>query len=154
MKMNSFLYDLIVSRKVYIILGLFFILGVLIINYSQDGVNINIEEKAVKTSADTVDTFSENTQSLEYKLKRILTQVDGVGDVDVFINYNRNKESVSSSILFNNNNSKMDDVSIVEGIIVVAQGGDDAQIISLIRNSVSESFGIPLHKVIVLKMSE
>ena len=151
MKINDFLYNLIISKRVYIILGLLFIFGILIINYNQESLVSN--EHTVKTSADTVNTFTENN-SLEYKLKKILSKVEGVGEVDVFINYKVNNELTNNNILFKSDKLKEDNSGVVEGIIVVAQGGGDTLVVSLIRNSVSESFGIPLHKVIVLKMSE
>ena len=150
--MNNFLYDLILSKKVYVILGLVFVCGIFMINYSNERFLTN--EKSIKTSAVTTQTFTESNQTTEYKLRKILAKVDGVGAVDVFINYRENAETISSSMLLNNRERKNSDNHMVEGIIIVAQGGGDAQIISLIRNSVSESFGIPLHKVVVLKMSE
>lgn len=151
MKINDFLYNLIISKRVYIILGLLFIFGILIINYNQESLVAN--EYTVKTSADTVNTFTENN-TLEYKLKKILSKVEGVGEVDVFINYKVNNELASNNMLFKSDKLKENNSGVVEGIIVVAQGGGDTLVVSLIRNSVSESFGIPLHKVIVLKMSE
>ena len=111
-------------------------------------------EKAVKTSAEVSQTYTQANQSTEDKLKKILSKVDGVGEVDVFINYKDNSETSDSSVLFNERQKNNYDKNKVEGIIIVAQGGGDAKIISMIRNSVSESFGIPIHKVVVLKMSE
>ena len=122
------------------------------INYNND--RFIAKEKTVKTNANTSQVFNESNQTLEYKLRRILGKVDGVGEVDVFINYKGNTETIGSNVMLNNQERKKSDKKMVEGIIIVAQGGGDAQIISLIRNSVSESFGIPLHKVVVLKMSE
>lgn len=150
--MNNFLYDLILSKKIYIILVLTFLCGILMINYNND--RFIAKEKTVKTNANTSQVFNESNQTLEYKLRRILGKVDGVGEVDVFINYKDNTETIGSNVMLNNQERKKSDKKMVEGIIIVAQGGGDAQIISLIRNSVSESFGIPLHKVVVLKMSE
>ena len=150
--MNNFLYDLILSKKIYIILALTFLCGILMINYNND--RFIAKEKTVKTNANTSQVFNESNQTLEYKLRRILGKVDGVGEVDVFINYKGNTETIGSNVMLNNQERKKSDKKMVEGIIIVAQGGGDAQIISLIRNSVSESFGIPLHKVVVLKMSE
>lgn len=150
--MNNFLYDLILSKKIYIILALTFLCGILMINYNND--RFIAKEKTVKTNANTSQVFNESNQTLEYKLRRILGKVDGVGEVDVFINYKDNTETIGSNVMLNNQERKKSDKKMVEGIIIVAQGGGDAQIISLIRNSVSESFGIPLHKVVVLKMSE
>jgi len=153
MKMNSLLYNLIISKRIYIILGLLFIFGLIVINYNSESFVTN--ENAIKTSADTANTFSENNNySLENKLKKTLCKVDGVGDVDVFINYKRNKDATQNNIIFKSSDLKADNNAEVEGIIVVAQGGGDAGIVSIIRNSVSEAFGLPLHKVIVLKMVE
>lgn len=150
--MNNFLYDLILSKKIYIILVLTFLCGILMINYNND--RFIAKEKTVKTNANTSQVFNESNKTLEYKLRRILGKVEGVGEVDVFINYKDNTETIGSNVMLNNQERKKSDKKMVEGIIIVAQGGGDAQIISLIRNSVSESFGIPLHKVVVLKMSE
>ncbi|MBO7288801.1 MAG: hypothetical protein J6V03_02255 [Clostridia bacterium] len=142
---------LIISKKIYIILIFFAIVGVILLSFKSEIDVVN--NSAIKQNTFVDDTVKEDNQNPEQKLKRILARVEGVGEVDVFINFR--KDSISKVSVFSKEDSSNSETkAIVEGVIVVAQGGGNSEIVSVIRNSVSEIFCIPLHKVIVLKMSE
>ena len=149
--LNDFLDRLIISKKIYIILIFFAIVGVILLSFKSEIDVVN--NSAIKQNTFVDDTVKEDNQNPEQKLKRILARVEGVGEVDVFINFR--KDSISKVSVFSKEDSSNSETkAIVEGVIVVAQGGGNSEIVSVIRNSVSEIFCIPLHKVIVLKMSE
>lgn len=151
MNLNDFIYKLIVSKKIYIILIFFAITGVILLTSQSETTVVN--NSAEKTKALVDDDYNDENQSSEQKLKSILAKVEGVGEVDVFINYRKDNTN-KSAVFFKDEISDSETQSIVEGVIVVARGGGSSEIVSVIRNSVSEIFCIPLHKVIVLKMSE
>lgn len=151
MNLNDFFDRLIINKKIYIILIFFAIVGVILLSFKSEIDVVN--NSAIKQNTFVDDTVKEDNQNPEQKLKRILARVEGVGEVDVFINFR--KDSISKVSVFSKEDSSNSETkAIVEGVIVVAQGGGNSEIVSVIRNSVSEIFCIPLHKVIVLKMSE
>ena len=151
MNLNDFFDKLIINKKIYIILIFFAIVGVILLSFKSEIDVVN--NSAIKQNTFVDDTVKEDNQNPEQKLKRILARVEGVGEVDVFINFR--KDSISKVSVFSKEDSSNSETkAIVEGVIVVAQGGGNSEIVSVIRNSVSEIFCIPLHKVIVLKMSE
>ena len=151
MNLNDFLVRLIISKKIYIILIFFAIIGVILLTFQKDVTVVNDSYPNQDTYVN--ETASDKTQNVEQKLNRILSKVEGVGEVDVFISYKRNDMN-KNKVFLKEDISNLETTSIVEGVIVVAKGGNNSEIVSVIRNSVSEIFGIPLHKVIVLKMCE
>ena len=109
-------------------------------------------EISKETIASIEDNKDKKCDDLESKLKKVLEKAEGVGDVDVFISYKNKDEDLKQSTIFNKENSYHS--SKIVGAIIVARGGGKPEIVSMIRNSVSETLDIPLHKVIVLKMEE
>ena len=90
-----------------------------------------------------------------FKSRNILEKVEGVGDVDVFISYKNKDDGLKHSTIFSKENDDNNySSSEIISYIIVARGGGKAEIVSMIRNSISEALDIPLHKVIVLKMDE
>ena len=85
-------------------------------------ISIQTEEKQIKSE--------ENTE-LEKRLEAILERMNGVGEVQVMITL------------------KEDDS--VEGIAVVAQGGDNAVIVCNITEVVQALFDVDSHKIKVIK---
>lgn len=151
MNLNDFFIKLIISKKIYIILIFFAIIGVILLTFQRDVTVVNNSSSNQNTFVN--EATSDKTQNSEQKLKSILSRVEGIGEVDVFISYKRDNTN-KNSVFLREDISNSETTSIVEGVIVVAQGGNNSEIVSIIRNSVSEIFCIPLHKVIVLKMSE
>jgi stage III sporulation protein AG len=95
-------------------------------------------------------TGSENSESLSDKqavenaagsdtvqeqLAAILTRIEGVGNVRVMITFSDEKQLS------------------VEGVVVVAEGGDSPGVEEQIREVVMSLFSVEAHKVIVVKMS-
>lgn len=177
------------------------LVGILIIiaaSAFKDSTNVNTDnsQKENTVSSDlsdnndgsnSTDASYENQQ--ETKLKNILENIQGVGEVQDMIQYDRGKEQVpaydqsnSSSVtneddnsggkrtttqnstgtnmVLTNNGDKTEPFIIdeyqprVSGIIITAEGADNAQIKYDITISVSELFNIPLDKVNVLPMKK
>lgn len=81
---------------------------------------------------DSILTDSEQSD-LEGKLKRCLSKVEGVGDVDVIVTYDSGGKTP-------------------EGVIIVAKGGDNGTVATEITNAIEALLGLPAHKIKVLKM--
>ena len=72
---------------------------------------------------------------MEQRIEKILSQVDGVGKVNVMVTL-----------------ENTDDTAI-GGVVIVAQGGDNGSVVSNITSALEALLGIPVHKIKVLKMS-
>lgn len=73
--------------------------------------------------------------AIEAKLKRCLSKVEGVGDVDVIVTYESDGKTAA-------------------GVIIVARGGDNGTVAAKVTNAVEALLGLPAHKIKVLKMLE
>ena len=71
----------------------------------------------------------------EARLKEILSRVEGVGKVEVMIQYRNSAEAIP-----------------IEGVVVVADGATSVKVVQYILDATEALFGIPKHKIIVLPM--
>ena len=117
---------------------------------------------------DTEKIKSENCENTEQKLAEILSNVKGVGEVRVMIEYSEGKESIiaenrksentqnknESEIAFSNNNPVVlkEIYPKVKGVIVVAQGGDNVEIKNQIISAVMSLLDLDANKIEVLTM--
>lgn len=85
----------------------------------------------------------ENRTELELKLENFLSNVDGVGKVQVLMMTGEGEESQSFY------SSKREQVT---GVLVCAQGADDATVCRKIVEGVMALFQIDAHKIRVMKM--
>lgn len=118
--------------------------------------------------------------SIEKQLEDILSKVEGAGVVDVFITYASTEEKIIAQNIKTerNYNELGDDISYkqeneiifieekddakpyilmeyspkVEGVVVVAEGGDNALVKQSLHSGVQAIFGIDAHKIVILKM--
>jgi stage III sporulation protein AG len=74
---------------------------------------------------------------LEEKLSYTLAQVEGVGKTQVVLTYDNKEERVLPS---------------VQGVLIIAQGGDNPVVIENIREAVLALFPVDAHKIKVMKM--
>lgn len=128
-------------------------------------------------------------EELEEKLEAVLTQMDGVGEVQVMITISDYGENVvekdvsqrgtSVTEILDGNSTKtsveqeMNEATVhvedengtypyiekeilptIEGIVVVAEGGGNATVVSNISKAAMALFPIEAHKIIVVKMSD
>lgn len=126
----------------------------------------------------------DSVEQLEQRLKDTLSNVEGVGSVKVMITLKSSKESVvnkdtpyteeqetsgddqkksvsrqEETVLVDGENGSEPYVvkelePEVEGVVVIAEGGSDAMVQENITEAVTALFGVPAHKVKVLKMGE
>lgn len=119
-------------------------------------------------------------EKLERKLEQILSQVEGIGEVEVVINIkasgeivlNKDKSSSSSSVTESGQSTKnsqekqeeentilmgsepyviQEYAPVVEGILVIAEGGDSSEVQKEINDALTALFDLAPHKIKVLK---
>ena len=131
----------------------------------------------------SAETISSDTE-MEDRLKRVLSKVDGVGDVDVIINYESTAERVpafsedrqvsksDSQDTSSETTSEKSDIATVQGngasealivkenqpevrgVIVVAQGAEDISVRMNLLNAVTTLLNVSADKVEILKMNQ
>lgn len=154
---------------------------VLFISIFLFGIFLMFADKFYLDSTDkhTVENKSEeikkeNYENTEQKLAEILSNVKGVGDVRVMIEYSEGKESVvaenrkseNSSQVDNNQNKSETEIAFsnnnpvilkeiypkVKGVIIVAQGGDNVEIKNQLISAVMSLMDLDANKIEVLTM--
>jgi len=150
--------------------------------------NTLLQDRA-KDSSEIVDS-DDYTKKLEERLKKVLSQVDGIGEVDVMITLKSSKEQIAlkdnpytqeslnetdgeGGSRINSSSSREDSTVIVtteagenipyivkeieplvEGVLVIAEGGSSAKIATDIIEAVGVLFDVPAHKVKVMKKGQ
>ena len=139
-----------------------------------------------KSQTQTTETDSDERKKLEDDLKRILLQVDGVGEVDVAVTMEStgrklvekdmpqsestvdetgsgtsskrdNKSSEETTVYLENADGTKTPYVIeetmpeVRGVLVVAQGADDPQVVAEIKEAAMALFHLEAHKIKVMK---
>ena len=84
---------------------------------------------AIPTDSREIQTVSGT--SLESRLENVLGQMSGVGDVSVMITYKEDEK--------------------VQGVAIVAEGGDNAIVVRNITEVVQALFNVDSHKIKVIK---
>lgn len=74
--------------------------------------------------------FNKTSNNVEKNLKKTLEMAEGVGDVDVMVTYG--------------------DKNIVQGVIIVAEGAENAEVKKLLHDSATATLDLPDYKVLVL----
>ena len=74
--------------------------------------------------------FGKTDNNIEKNLKNTLEMAEGVGEVDVMVTYN--------------------DKKAVQGVIIVAEGAENAEIKKMLRDSAIAALNLPDYKVLVL----
>lgn len=117
----------------YIIFALLGLL-LLVVIFPTDGLDSSM-------SAEYTESVEES--DLEAQLERVLSSMEGVGDVEVMITL----ESTQAS-LFGDDSS----TGKVSGVVVVAQGAGDAVVETRISDAVKALFSVDAHKISIVKM--
>ena len=105
---------------------------------------------AIPTSTEdkTGDTIvNENTseREMESQLKRVLSAMEGVGEVEVMITFETEENS-----LFGTTTGK----GKVCGVVVVAEGAGNAVVETRISNAIKALFSIEAHKISIVKRAK
>lgn len=97
----------------------------------------------------STDTSLEYEEELELRLEEILSQMEGVGEVEVMITLKSSTRTRDNSFTYTTQNSYPE----VEGVFVVSQGGDNSSVKLAITEAIQALFGIDVHKIKIVKMN-
>lgn len=118
-------------KKLLIVL----IIGLAIVAFSYP-MNQFTKTSSSNITEETLSDTEYYEKNLETRLSNTLNKVNGVGKVKVMVTLK--------------NESKKDELE-VEGVVVIAEGADENKIKNEIYETVQALFGVPLHKIKVLK---
>jgi stage III sporulation protein AG len=185
------------SRLVILLMAGIFLLIVSFPNMFSTNTNtkdrresVGSKQKNTSISSETGDESDIYTKTLEERLKKVLTKVEGIGSVEVMITLKGSKELIllkdapytqermneddgeggkrenisiskeESTVMVNKGNGESLPYVIqelepkVEGIVIIAEGGDISEIKAEITEAVQVLFDIPAHKIKVMKMNK
>ena len=156
-----------------------FLVGILLLVISipagtKKDSNTGTKKTLANSSKSSVGTTkqSEYTAYMEERLERILSQIDGAGQVQVMITWKSdgekvvekdrksNEENVSETTVYNSGSStsgvqepyvSKELSPQAQGVIVIAPGGDDAVVVKNITEAVQALFEIDTHKIRIMK---
>lgn len=97
----------------------------------------------------STDTSLEYEEELELRLEEILSQMEGVGEVEVMITLKSSTRTRDNSFTYTTQNTYPE----VEGVFVVIQGGDNSSVKLAITEAIQALFGIDVHKIKIVKMN-
>lgn len=139
------------------------------------------EQNATSTTAQTEMTKEpiRTEHTLEQQMERVLSQIEGAGQVKVMLTYRTTKENVwekeeiSEQIKKGEEQSNRLEQKVVlaedskgiqsplmvteyapqvEGVVIVAQGGDNPAVSQALNSAAQALLEVPAHKIAVLKM--
>jgi stage III sporulation protein AG len=136
------------------------------------GSKTETEEQEEKTQeAPQTQSRDDYRQQMQEQLSVLLAQMDGAGKTSVMITFadegythidkntssDENKKE-ETTVVYDTGDEEtpyviQQEYPKVEGVVVVAEGGDSPQVEEKIRDAVMSLFDIEAHKVIVVKMS-
>lgn len=94
---------------------------------------------------------TEYCEKLEENLLTVVSQIEGVGNVKIFLTM----DNAGENVYLNNTDTKTKSITpMVRGVVVVCGGGDDPVVISRVMSAVTKSLDISSDKVCVTKLSE
>ena len=114
---------------VFILLGVL----VLVLCIPTESAKNNISQESV----------SGTEGDLEAQLKRVLSAMEGVGEVEVMVT-----TEMASSTLFETQSTG----GKVQGVVVVAEGAGNASVDARISEAVKALFSVDVHKISIVKM--
>lgn len=118
------------KKKILILL----IVGLVIVAFSYPMNRFaKTSSNIVEETLDEKETYEKN---LEARLANTLSRANGIGKVKVMVTLK---------------NESNEETSQIEGIVVIAQGADENRVKTEIYETVQALFGVPLHKIKVLK---
>lgn len=127
--------------KIIIICGL---VGIALIFISSFG---SLSPEKSEWESFSAGQYKSDTQN---ELSSVLSQIEGVGKVSVFLTVDSAEVNVGFS---GGASSKNESVPAVQGVLVVCEGGDDPVTVERVISAVTRSLNISSAKVCVSKMS-
>lgn len=94
---------------------------------------------------------AEYCEELENNLLTVVSHIEGVGNVKIFLTM----DNAGENVYLNNTDTKTKSITpMVRGVVVVCDGGDDPVVVSRVMSAVTKSLDISSDKVCVTKLSE
>lgn len=135
---------------------LIFLVGILLViiklptkSSSKNNTNeYNIQSSVTKSAGSDYGTL------MELQLEEILSKVTGVGKTNVAVILKDSGKTVLNLEDSDNTSKKIEkeDKPEIQGVLIVAEGAGNVEIVSEITDAVSALLGIPVNKIKVLKM--
>lgn len=132
---------------VIVIIGV--LIAVLFIPTGEKKGNSFMDIQTPVSETASIDTSLEYEEELEVRLEAILSQMEGVGAVDVMITLKPSSKTQDKSFIYTTQNTYPE----VEGVFVVSQGGDNSSVKLAITEAIQALFGIDVHKIKIVKMN-
>lgn len=85
------------------------------------------------------------TNTSEQQLAKILSEMEGVGQVFVYFHYEQQKQQQFLAVT---------QQPTITGVIVVAQGAQDVKVQLLVKQAVGNVLQIPMHRIQVVAMQQ
>ena len=137
------------KKKIYSLLSLVVVCGIALVAIS------GLEKKETVKQEENINSISkenigneESAQGLEEKLKNILSQIEGAGELDVMITYESSEEIQPA---FNTNTTTEEtrevDKPKINGVIVVASGAKDPVVKETLYSAVQTALQVQGHQV-------
>lgn len=90
-----------------------------------------------------------DTSTEEGRLEQTLSEIKGVGQVEVYFHYETTStNSNSDSLLFSSSNTK----PTVSGLLVVSEGASDPAIQQKLLETISRVMQMPTHRIMIVPM--
>ncbi len=136
------------------------ILGVLLIVIAiPTGSN---SDKQSGSSAMSGATSNNYATEMESHLEEILSQINGAGKVQVLISWKGSSEKLvekdeNETVYYNGSGGeqapfiRQELMPKAEGVVVIAQGGDNAVVAAQITEAIRALFGVDTHKIKIMK---
>lgn len=132
---------------VIVIIGV--LIAVLFIPTGEKKGNSFMDIQTPVSETASIDTSLEYEEELEVRLEEILSQMEGVGEVEVMITLKPSTKTQDKSFTYAAQNTYPE----VEGVFVVSQGGDNSSVKLAITEAIQALFGIDVHKIKIVKMN-
>jgi len=151
------------EKKIKLVLVAGVLLGMVLIMISNKSSQAPADDTNQTARAENVT----NNESLQERLKILLSKVKGVGEVEVFVTYSSTEEKLalkdkdtngSEQTVMKNSSGNTEPYiykSIypqIEGVIIVAQGGDNDGVKAAISDAIAAVLELPIHRVKILNM--
>ena len=91
------------------------------------------------------------TNELRTQLLNIVSHIDGVGKVEIFLTM----DNAGESVYLKNSDTKTKSIEpTVRGVVIVCSGGDDPVVVQRVLSAVTRSLSISSDKVCITKLSQ
>lgn len=91
----------------------------------------------------------------EAVLAQTLGKIEGVGEVELYVHYNKREETNPLSDYFSPSQTKAENrTNNIEGILVVAEGGGDPSVQNRLSQMLATVLQLPAHRIVIVEMKK